>query len=312
MKGILRFNEPLAPYTSWHIGGPAERYYRPEDWDDLALFLATLPPDEPLIWLGLGSNVLIADEGVKGTVIHTLGMKSSLPVVLKNQAVNNKNDNQNDIKKQDARVIRVEAGIPSAKLAKYCAKESLKGGEFFAGIPGTIGGALAMNAGAFGGETWPRVVAVEVINRRGERKTRTPEEYEVGYRTVKGPKDEWFIAGHFLFETGDPLESTHQIKQLLRKRSATQPIGVFSCGSVFRNPPNDFAARLIEASKLKGFTIGGAQISPKHANFIINTNDATARDVMQLINHIQERVFEDHQIRLHPEVVMVPNLDIGH
>lgn len=289
MKGFLRFDEPLAEHTSWHIGGPADCYYRPYDIDDLSEFLKNLSPTEPLTWLGLGSNVLIADKGVEGTVIHTLGMKSKGPHVVSPNHYSTK-------------IIRVEAGTPCAKLAKFCAKEGLKSGEFFAGIPGTIGGALAMNAGAFGGETWEHVTSVEVINRFGERAFRKPEEYEIGYRTVKGPVDEWFVAGHFQFETGDPDSANEQIKQLLRKRSETQPIGVFSCGSVFRNPLPEHAGRLIEASKLKGFGIGDAEISTKHANFIINKGKATAEDVYQLIQHIQQTVYEHHQILLHPEV----------
>lgn len=283
MKGKLLYNEPLAPYTSWHIGGPAERYFRPTNSQELAEFLATLPKEEPLTWLGLGSNVLIHDNGIPGTVIHMQGMGQVQLIA--------------------PQIVRADAGIACAKLAKYCAKEGYSGGEFFAGIPGTVGGALAMNAGAFGGETWPCVVAVEVINRQGEQKTRTPKEYQIAYRSVKAPeKDEWFLAGHFQFAPGSGEISGQQIKQLLRKRNNTQPIGVFSCGSVFKNPPFDHAARLIEACQLKGFTIGDAQVSPKHANFIINLRQARATDVLKLIEHIKATVFKEHQILLETEV----------
>jgi UDP-N-acetylmuramate dehydrogenase len=289
LKGVLRLNEPLAPYTSWRIGGPAKRYYRPTDVEDLLLFLSLCEPREPLTWLGLGSNVLIADEGVSGTLIHTLGMKS-VPIL------------------REGELVKVAAGVPCAKLAKYCAKEGLQGGAFFAGIPGTVGGALAMNAGAFGGETWDRVVGLEVTNHLGERRQRGREDYQVGYRKVIGPPHEWFLGGQFRFEAGTSREEKQpkdEIAYLLRMRNETQPIGVLSCGSVFQNPPNHYAARLIEASGLKGFSIGGAMISPKHANFIINTGNATAKDVCQLIQHIMKCVWQDHQIRLEPEVRII-------
>lgn len=286
MRGILKLNESLAPYTAWHIGGKAQRYYRPADVSDLIQFLATLPKDEPLTWLGLGSNVLIADSGIKGTVIHTLGMDAKEPEILSIDSV----------------LVRAPSGLPCAKLAKFCAKQGIIQAEFFAGIPGTIGGALTMNAGAFGGETWKCVEKVEVINRFGECHVRFPKDYQISYRTVKLPPEEWFIAGYFRFERGDSKEASDQIKQLLRRRSETQPIGVFSCGSVFKNPPEQFAARLIESSNLKCFRIGDGEISPKHANFIINHGKAKAKDMLAIIHHIQETVWNNYQVRLEPEV----------
>lgn len=290
-RGVLRLNEPMAQYTSWRIGGSAERYYRPTDAEDLALFLSHLPVGELLTWLGLGSNVLIADEGIQGTVIHTLGMKS-VPIL-----------------RVSEETVRVMSGVPCAKLAKYCAKEGLRGGSFFAGIPGTIGGALAMNAGAFGGETWKSVVKLETICATGNRRHRMPEEYKVEYRSVTGgAAHEWFLAGYFSFERINEIEKAEQLEKiayLLRMRNETQPIGLWSCGSVFQNPPHHYAARLIEASLLKGCRIGGAMVSAKHANFIINTGNATAKDVYQLIQHIMMCVWRDHQVRLQPEVRII-------
>lgn len=299
LKGEQLFNEILAPNTSWHIGGPADRYYSPYDLEDLQAFLKQLPPEEPITWLGLGSNVLIADEGIRGTVIHTLGMKSQVQQISEN-------------------IIRAEAGIPCAKVSKFCAKHNLKGGEFFSGIPGTIGGALAMNAGAFGGETWPCVSKVEVINRFGEIITRSKDEYEIAYRSVRRKttlghpenilethteaSEEWFVAGHFQFEAGDAEESTAAIKALLKKRNNTQPIGVFSCGSVFKNPQGAYVGQLIEKSGLKRYKIGGAEISTKHGNFIINTGNATAKDVLALMRYIVEKIYADHNILLESEV----------
>lgn len=287
MRGTLKFNEHLAAYTSWHIGGPADKYYRPQDLEDLAEFLAALPSEEPITWLGLGSNVLIADEGIRGIVVHMLGTGSHISSL-----------------SQAEGLVRAQAGMTCAKLAKFCARAGLVGAEFFAGIPGTIGGALAMNAGAWGGETWRHVVEVEVINRRGERFFRSPEAYQLSYRSVQShsKQEEWFIAGHFQFEVGDPQAATLKIKELLRQRSATQPTGVFSCGSVFKNPEGHYAGQLIEAAQLKGFSIGDAQVSPKHANFILNRGHATAKDILQLIKHVQAEVFRQHHIVLQPEV----------
>lgn len=291
VKGELRYNEILAPHTSWHIGGKADRYFSPFDLSELKLFLSELPMNEPLTWLGLGSNVLIADAGIRGTVIHTLGMKSEIQPISET-------------------LVRAEMGIPCAKLAKFCAKHSLRGGEFFAGIPGTVGGALFMNAGAFGGETWPKVVQVDVINHRGEIITRPPEHYHLAYRSVKLKEEyvdpttpqEWFVAGIFQFEQGVSEEAVQATKALLKKRNETQPIGVFSCGSVFVNPKNAYVGQLIEQAGLKGLKIGGAEISTKHANFIINTGTATAEDVLALMKKIVETVYDKFNILLESEV----------
>ncbi len=296
-KGVLQYNEPLAPYTAWHIGGPAEVYYRPSDPADLAIFLASRPTDEPITFLGLGSNVLISDKGLPGTVIHLLGsathrLQGGAPI----QWV--------DIDPlEQSKALRIEAGVPCAQVAKFCAQQGLIHAEFFAGIPGTIGGALAMNAGAWGDETWQHVLQVEVINRHGQCYSRPAKDYRIHYRQVIAPHDEWFVAGYFHFGGGgDPTLIAQKIKELLRTRNQTQPIGVFSGGSVFKNPSSDYAGRLIEASHLKGARQGDAVISTKHANFIINEGKATATDVYDLISHIQATVLRDHQVFLEPEV----------
>ncbi len=286
LRGILRQDESLARYTTWHVGGKARQSYRPADLPDLLNFLPTLTSDEFLFWLGLGSNLLIRDGGIFGTVIMTQGRLNQLT-----QLENN--------------IIRAEAGVPCAKVAKFCAALGFADAAFFAGVPGTTGGALAMNAGAFGGETWRHVVAVETVDRHGKLYLRKPEEFKVDYRHVQKPQEEWFVAGHFKFTSGDPAEAKQAIKKLLSSRQATQPIGEFNCGSVFRNPPGDHAARLIEASGLKGFQIGGAWVSQKHANFIINGGEAKAADIESLIFKIQEEVEKKHGIKLVPEVHIV-------
>ncbi len=286
LRGTLKLDEPMAKHTSWRVGGPAQRYYEPADLDDLALFLSQSDAKEPLFWIGLGSNLLVRDGGIRGTVIVTTGLL-------------------NDIVMMDSGLVRAEAGVACAKVARFAARQGLVGAEFLAGIPGTMGGALAMNAGAFGGETWPRVAAVEVIDRFGNQSVRKPEEYEVGYRSVKGPEGEWFVAAHLTLEQGDAEAATANIKELLEKRSASQPIGQPSCGSVFRNPEGDHAARLIEACGLKGTCIGGACVSEKHANFIINTGSASAADIEAMIEKVAATVEQQHGVQLVREVHIV-------
>lgn len=285
-RGDLRFNQSLAPYTSWRVGGPAERFYRPLDKDDLAAFLQGLPPHEPLFWLGLGSNLLVRDGGLRGTVIHTRGRLGAL-------------------KKIQANAIYAEAGVPCAKVARFCSEQGLAGGEFLAGIPGTLGGALAMNAGAFGGETWALVDRVVTVDRAGACRVRTKEAFEIGYRSVRGPEGEWFLSAVLQLEPGDAAQSRAKIRRLLARRAATQPTQLPSCGSVFRNPPGDSAGRLIEASGLKGFSIGGACVSEKHANFIVNRGKASARDIEALILHVRREVERHQGITLECEVRII-------
>ncbi len=284
--GVLHHNEYLSKYTVWGIGGPADRFYKPADLDDLCLFLADLPADEPLFWLGLGSNILVRDGGIRGTVIHTAGCLNAL-------------------EKLDTNTIYSQAGVACAKVAKFCARNHLGGCEFFAGIPGTVGGALAMNAGAFGGDTYEHIFRVETLGRNGIRRWRPGSAFNPGYRHVEIPADEWFIAAEFKLNSQPRPDTENRIRGLLRRRSETQPTGLRSCGSVFRNPPGDHAARLIESTQLKGHRIGEALVSNKHANFIINCGGASAADVEALIRHIQQRVEIRHGVRLHPEVCIV-------
>jgi len=286
LRGVMRTNERLARHTVWGIGGPAERFYEPADVKDLALFIATLPEHEPIFWLGLGSNLLVRDGGIAGTVI---AIGSGL----------------GGVEPMGGDRIRAEAGIACPKLAKRCAQLGLAGAEFFAGIPGTLGGALAMNAGAFGGETWKVVDNVQSVDRQGHIHERRASEYRVGYRSVEGPDNEWFVAAELKLERDAPEAVNGRIKALLKRRGDSQPMGYRSCGSVFRNPPGDFAARLIEASGLKGVRIGDAAVSEKHANFILNLGEAKAADVERLIQHVAERVRSDHGVALQREVHIV-------
>jgi UDP-N-acetylmuramate dehydrogenase len=282
---VLR-DEPMSKHTSWRVGGPADAWFTPRDVDDLSAFLRSLPAAVPVTWVGLGSNLLVRDGGIRGVVISVHGILNALERV------------------GDDRV-RAGAGVACARLGRQCARWKLGPADFFAGIPGTVGGALAMNAGAWGGETWPRVVEVETIDRAGARHRRDATEYRYGYRNVTPPvPGEWFLAATFRFEQR-PDASTDSIKRLLEKRHASQPIGEPSCGSVFTNPPGGHAAELIERAGLKGHRIGGAEVSQKHANFILNTGAASAADIEALIGHVRATVERVHGVRLVPEVRVV-------
>jgi UDP-N-acetylmuramate dehydrogenase len=282
----VRRDEPLSRHTSWHVGGPAEVLFNPQDRDDLQGFLRSLAPEVPVSFIGLGSNLLVRDGGIPGVVISTHGTLDALT-------------------RLGATQVRAGAGVACARLARQCVKWGLGPAEFFAGIPGTLGGALAMNAGAFGGETWAAVESVETIDRAGAIHLRARAEYQVSYRHVVPPqRAEWFVAATLNFEAGAPSH-TQELQQLLERRRATQPIGEWSCGSVFTNPQGDHAARLIEAAGLKGHRIGDASVSLKHANFIINHGTASAKDLESLIEHVRETVARVHGITLTPEVRIV-------
>jgi UDP-N-acetylmuramate dehydrogenase len=286
-QGQLLINEPLAHYTTWRVGGKASKLYKPVNVQDLALFLKQLPRKEPLLWLGLGSNSLIRDKGFAGTVILTQGCLKELKLLGES-------------------LVRVEAGVSCASMARFCARSHLGGAEFWAGIPGTMGGALRMNAGCFGGETWQHVIEIETMTREGEIRIRKPEEFEIAYRHVAGLEDEWFVAATCRLLRGDKEKSLQLIKELLAHRANTQPINEYNCGSVFRNPPDNFAARLIESCGLKGKQIGGAMVSKKHANFIINQNgNALASDIESLIELVRDTVQQQTQIELMREVHII-------
>jgi UDP-N-acetylmuramate dehydrogenase len=275
----------MAKHTSWHAGGPADIFFAPRNAGDVAGFVRQLPLAIPLLWVGLGSNLLVRDGGFRGAVIQTHGALGVLERI-------------------SATRIHVEAGVPCARIARQCVKWGLGPAEFLAGIPGTLGGALAMNAGAWGGETWTHVVEVDVLDRRGQRRTRLPADYTVGYRSVVGPSDEWFLGARLEFAR-QPGINGEAIRELLERRKQTQPIGAWSCGSVFANPPGNHAARLIESAGLKGYRVGDASVSEKHANFIINHGAATAGNIEALILHVQRTVEEMYHVLLQPEVRIV-------
>lgn len=290
LRGQLQCGVPLARYTSWRCGGLADRLYIPADREDLAAMLRQLPPEEPLTVLGLGSNLLVRDGGVRGTVVVLHAALDVLEI-------------------RDG-LIYAEAGVSSPKVARFAALHRLAEAEFLAGIPGTTGGALAMNSGCYGGETWRYVARVEVLTRSGAFERRLPSDYLIGYRSVRRADPHApvnvFTAAWFSFPPGDPDVARWRIKKLLEKRIATQPLDLPNAGSVFRNPHDDHAARLIENCGLKGCTIGGARVSEKHANFIVNPGGrASAADIETLIAHIRDTVRAQTGVLLNPEIQII-------
>jgi len=310
LVGELRLDEPMHRHTTWRTGGPAQRAYFPADLQDLGRFLRALPATEPVQFVGLGSNLLVRDGGVRGTIVFTHG-------ALKEVALSEH--------EEGFPLLYAQAGVAAPKVSRFAATHGLRRAEFLTGIPGTVGGALAMNAGCYGSETWDIVHMVLVLTRAGEIKRRAPDEYEVSYRRVAlksgglsstqtltphpspltPSSAEFFAAAWFRLTPGDGDESRGVIKDLLQRRIASQPLGEPNAGSVFRNPPGDYAARLIESCGLKGFAIGGALVSPKHSNFIVNTGAATSADIEALITHVQATVHAQRGVLLEREVRII-------
>lgn len=283
LKGKLHSNHKLADYTSWCIGGPAEYFYKPMDLDDLVLLMEGWQQG-PMTILGAGTNVLVRESGVKGLVVY---LRNSLKETYEIDEFN----------------LRVESGAMLRDLVKKCIELGMVDAAFLAGIPGTVGGALKMNAGAYGSFIWNHVVAIETINKFGEVKRRRADEFVVSYRQIDGlGKDEIIIAAQLNFDRGDVFVIKQQVEEYLQRRKKSQPLEFPSCGSVFRNPPGDYAARLIGTSNLQGRQIGGAKISEKHANFIINCGGAKSYDVENLMQEIMETVEKVHGVILTPEV----------
>ncbi len=286
LRGSLHFDRPLSEWNSWRVGGRSDCFYIPSGIEDFAFFLSRCVGDRPVTCIGLGSNLLVRDGGVRGIVVS---LRDGLGKITHSGAA-----------------VYAQAGATCARLARYCAKHGLAGLEFIVGVPGTVGGALAMNAGAFGGEIWERVVAVDTVDRRGRVRTTGADAFDVGYRTVKIPDGQWFVAGHFELSAGaDPGELKERIAGFLKRRKAEQPLQQPSCGSVFKNPDNASAARLIEECGLKEHVIGGAQVSARHANFIVNRGDASAAEIEALIRHVQSTVARETGVELQTEVKII-------
>jgi UDP-N-acetylmuramate dehydrogenase len=292
LRGLLKDGEPMSKHVSWRAGGAADRFYVPANADDLGKFLAQLPKDEPVLFVGLGSNLLVRDGGFRGTAVLTYSGNLQPALV-------------------DG-LVYAGVGVASPKLARFAAAQGLVGAEFLASIPGTVGGALAMNAGCYGGECWEIVERVVTIDRKGKLRERRKQNFSIGYRHCELKsggrigETEWFVAAYFKLPAGDSEAAQAKIKEFLGRRIASQPLDLPNAGSVFRNPPNDHAARLVEACGLKGLARGGASVSMKHANFIVNPGrDACAADIEWLIETVRATVRDKTGVDLHPEVRIV-------
>ena len=285
LHGKLRADEAMAAHTSWSIGGVADIYYEPSDRDDLCHFLRLLPATVAVTMVGRGSNLLVRDGGIRGAVVQTTNCLAGIRL--------------------DGAAVWVESGVPCAKLARFCAMAGLTGLEFMSGIPGTVGGALAMNAGAYGGETWQHVLSVEMVDRQGNGHSYEASSFAVGYRQVAIEPGQWFAAAIMKLRRDDPDACRERIRQMLKRRGAEQPIGEYSCGSVFSNPPGHKAAKLIDQCGLRGFRYGNAYVSPQHANFILHDGAATAADVEGLMQHMVAVVQAATGVSLQAEVRIV-------
>ena len=283
MSGQWRRNFSMARLSSWKTGGAAKWLFSPAAAADLAdLGAFTDRGTEAVLFAGFGSNLLVRDGGYDGVVVHTIGLKTV------------------DIGEERT---YVEAGVGCPKLARLCAEQG-RLAAFLAGIPGTVGGALAMNAGCHGAETWDFVRSVTVF-AGGHIETRPREAFTVSYRQVEKAEDCAFVGAEFTFPRVDAPAAREKIKMLLEHRRQTQPLASATAGSVFCNPPDDHAGRLIEACGLKKLRVGDAEVSDKHANFIVNRGKATAADIETLIAQVRARVAEQTGVTLRPEVRLV-------
>jgi UDP-N-acetylmuramate dehydrogenase len=286
VEGLLLRDEPMHKHTSWRVGGKAELFYVPTDKASLVQLMCQLPGNVPVFWLGLGSNLLVRDAGIPGMVVCTFkGM--------------------DEIERVDAERIYAQAGVSSSKLAKYCARRGLEGAEFLAGIPGSFGGAVAMNAGAYGGDTWSLIERIECLDRDGNINWFDKSEITYQYRHVELPENNWIVGAQIKLKAIKGLDLVRRIRELLKTRGNSQPVQSANAGSVFKNPENDFAARLLEEAGMKGVAIGGAEYSHKHANFIVNSGTATASDIESLIRLGQKSVKQRFGTILEPEVRIV-------
>lgn len=318
IRGLIKLNEPMSLHTTWKVGGKAKIYFQPEDVNDLQNFLVLLSQQQHnILWLGLGSNILVRDKGFNGIVINTVGKLNEIKIINDFDSpfseYASKKKSHIDSEKNKQVMVSAESGVSCSKFSREMAKAGLLGAEFFSGIPGSMGGAMAMNAGAFGNECWNHITAVTTIDELGQINSRKRSDFNVSYRQLDGLKTteygtrEWFIKGFFNYpqNMAKVVDTKAKIKELLVQRNRTQPVQYANAGSVFKNPKDDFAARLIESCGLKNQQIGNARISEKHANFIINSGNATAEDIELLMEKAQQQVFKNFSVKLEPEIRIV-------
>jgi UDP-N-acetylmuramate dehydrogenase len=294
VRGAVRLNEPMREHTSFRIGGTADMLVAPVDRQDLINLLQEVRRRSlRYVVLGGGTNVLVRDGGFRGVVI-SLDRLNAVNVTREYRSVGGA-----------FAVVQAEAGLPLPKLVHFAVERGLTGLEFAVGIPGTVGGAVCMNAGTAQGEIGDIIDTVTLIAPDGEQVVRHRDEMAFRYRSAQVPAGQVVIAIKIILRLGEREVIKARVRQLMDKRRSHQPWGLPNAGSVFKNPQDEAAGRLIESAGLKGLTIGRAQVSEKHANFIVNLGNATAADVLKLIDVIRERVLEVHKVRLEPEIKII-------
>lgn len=294
IAALIQADVCLAPLTTFRVGGPAEWYCEPQTLDDLKLCLSwAQDSDRTVTFLGAGSNLLISDAGLAGLVINTRKLRG--------------------VKSVDDGQLWVAAGESISKLSRFAAKRGWRGLEWAVGIPGSIGGAVVMNAGAHGAAIADHLVSATVLDEQFQLRYLTPEDLQFQYRYSVLQSKRWLVTGaYFRLEPGcDPASVEVQTEHNWASRQRSQPYHLPSCGSVFRNPESYAAGWLIEQTGLKGHQIGGAQVAERHANFILNYNHATATDIHQLIHFVQDRVFHEWSLTLEPEVRILGHFEVS-
>ena len=282
VKGRLKANADLSKSTWFRVGGPAEVMFQPRDLDDLVNFLTDKPDDVPMTVIGIGSNLMVRDGGVPGVVIRLGEVFTDIFV--------------------DGLEITAGGGVSNLRLANAARDAGIKGFEFLTGIPGAVGGALRMNAGAYGAETKDIVQSVKAIDEHGQIVDLTVADMKFSYRHSDAPDDLIFIEGRFKGETGTPAGIGARMKSIRAQREQSQPIKTPTSGSTFTNPPDAKAWELIDQAGCRGLMRGGAVISEKHCNFLINTGSATAADLEGLGEEVRRRVFETSGVKLEWEI----------
>jgi len=285
-RGDILIDEPLSAHTYFRIGGPADFYLFPRDLEDLVALLDFCQREEIRRFIiGNGTNLLVHDEGYRGIAVDLSRTFSHLTC--------------------KGNVVTAGSGVDLKRLIRYCTVRGLSGLEPLIGIPGQTGGALRINAGAFGGEIYDHLLNIRLLDRYGTLEKREKREISTGYRHTDFPEEVVFVEAQFRLAEGNPKEMESVQKSILKERREKQPLSLPSAGSVFKRPPGDYAGRLIEEAGCKGLRIGDAMVSRKHANFIVNCHFASAQDVLRLINEVRERVYQRFQVELEPEIILV-------
>jgi len=282
--GVLRGDELMSRHTTLAVGGPARWFLRPKNRDALMAAMAAVPSDVEILPLGRGSNMLVPDGGFDGLVIDLSEL--------------------NDFSFNGC-VVSAGAGVRMGRFSRQCADHGLSGCEFMATVPGDVGGGVAMNAGCFAQQVSDSLTSIEVVLRSGELKEIDAADLNLVYRHATLPAQSLVVSATFELHPDNPDQIRERMRTMRSRRSATQPLSQPNCGSVFKNPEGDHAARLVEAAGLKGFQIGGARISSQHANFIVNEGEASSADIVALIRRAQRQVEADSGIKLEPEVRLV-------